>query len=185
MAVAWVCWRRLKRWWDERRALAAWPQSPVLRLERLRYLRLRTRQVMSVALRLRMPVKRGVVAVLVSKSGMEEQVRHALGWRNRLCFTSSWAELQEAIVRVSPRAIVADPLSDRSGDPEGHLARFSGGWRIPIILYTALTPESAGILLRLSGYRIRHVIFERYDDGPLRFVAALDSQRSEPPLRAA
>jgi hypothetical protein len=149
---------------------------------------LKTRRVMPVRLPQFMPVKREVVAVIVSQSAMEERVRRALGGRTDLCFTSTWAALQQVVARESPSAIVADPLADTNGDPEGHLARFSNEWRIPVILDTALTPQSARMLLRLARCGIGHVIFCRYDDAPRRFVecvSACGGGRSGPPLRAS
>jgi hypothetical protein len=167
-AVAWACWDRLRALQDERRACAIEHQRPVLRLE--------TRQVK------RLPT---VVAVLVSESGMEDRVRRALGGRATLRFASTWAELQQVVAYMAPSAIVADPAADWRGDPEQHLALFSDEWRLPVILYTTLTPQIAGVLLRLGAHRISHVILHRLDDAPRRFVDAIDWNRGGPPLLAA
>ena len=74
---------------------------------------------------------------------MAERVRRALAGRTRLCFTSTWDELQQVVTRVSPSAVFVDPVADRAGDPERHLARISGDWGVPLILYTTLTSETA------------------------------------------
>ncbi len=124
-------------------------------------------------------VNKGVVAVLVPQSQMAERVRWALGARTSLCFTSTWAELKHVVARVSPSAIIADPLADESGDPARHLAQFSQGWRIPVVLYARLTPPSAGMLLRLGQAGIHDVIFYQHDDAPPRFVAALSPKHPE------
>ncbi len=126
-----------------------------------------------------------VVAALVAQSEMEDQVRRALDKRANLRFASTWAELQQIVARVSPSAIIADPVADERGDPARHLARFSHDWGIPVVLYTHLTPRSAGMLLQLGQAGIRHVIFRRLDDAPRRFVDAIDWGRNGPPLRAA
>ena len=126
-----------------------------------------------------------VVAVLVAQPEMEHQVRRALDGRANLRFASTWAELQQIVARVSPSAIIADPAADERGDPAPHLARFSHDWGIPVVLYTHLTPRSAGMLLQLGQTGIRHVIFRRLDDAPRRFVDTIDWDRSGPPLRAA
>ena len=168
VAIAWACWNRLSGSEEEHRARALEHQRPVLRLE--------TRQVK------RFPT---VVAVLVSQSGMEDRVRRALGGRAILRFTSTWAELQQVVAYMAPSAIVADPAADWRGDPEQHLALFSDEWRLPVILYTTLTPQIAGVLLRLGAHRISRVIFHRLDDAPRRFVDAIDWDRGGPPLRAA
>src|SRR4029077_4440471 len=148
--VAWACWNRLRASQDERRALEQ--ERPVLRLE--------TRRAKGFPT---------VVAVLVSQSGMEDRVRRALGGRATLRFASTWAELQQVVAYMAPFAIIADPAADWRGDPEQHLALFSDEWRLPVILYTTLTPQIAGVLLRLGAHRISHVIFHRLDDAPRRF----------------
>src|SRR5213593_91990 len=102
-----------------------------------------------------------------------------------LRLASTWAELQQVVAYMAPSAIVADPAADWRGDPVQHLALFSDEWRLPVILYTPLTPQSTGVLLRLGAHRISHVIFHRLDDAPYRFVYAIDWDRSGPPLRAA
>ena len=168
VAVAWACWNRLRASQEEHHARALEHQRPVLRLE--------TRQVKSLPT---------VVAVLVSETGMEDRVRRALGGRATLRFTSTWAELQQVVAYAAPSAIVADPAADWRGDPEQHLALFSDEWRLPVILYTTLTPQVAGVLLRLGVHRISHVIFRRLDDAPRRFVDAIDWDRGGPPLLAA
>jgi len=116
---------------------------------------------------------------------MEHRVRRALGGRATLRFASTWAELQQVVAHMAPPAIIADPAADWGGDPEQHLASFSDEWRLPVILYTTLTPHIAGVLLRLGAHRISHVIFHRLDDAPRRFVDAIDWDRGGPPLLAA
>jgi len=186
-ALAWACWQRLRERQDELRARAAWRgKRPVLKLKSWHFMALKTRRAMLAELQQVVPVNPGVVAVLVSQPGMEEQVRRALGGRTSLRFTSTWVALEQVIARESPSAIVADPLADTTGNPEQHLARFLGAWRIPVILYTNLTPQSANIVLRLAHHgNIRHVIFHRYDDARRRLVTAVYGGRSGPPLQAS
>jgi hypothetical protein len=167
VAMAWWWWDRLRALHDERRA-AVEQKRLVLRLETRRVKRFPT-----------------VVAVLVSESGMEDRVRHALGGRATLRLASTWAELQQIVAYMAPSAIVADPAADWRGDPEQHLVLFSDEWRLPVILYTTLTPQTAEVLLRLGAHRISHVIFHRWDDAPRRFVDAIDWDRGGPPSLAA
>ena len=177
VAVAWAWWDRLRASHDECRAMAVERKRPLLRPETRRSMRLPPRRFH------RTPT--GVVAVLVSEPGMEDRLRRALGGRANLRFTSTWAELQQVVALVAPSAIVADPAADVRGDPERHLAWLSWQCRIPVILYTTLTPQRAELLLRLAVQRIRHVIFHRLDDAPRRFLDAIDWDRSGPPLQAA
>ena len=166
--LAWICWQGSRN---------------------ARLLGVEPRRITPVTpLRVRRP-KQGVVAVLVSQAGMEARVRRALGERAALCFTKTWAELQEVLSCTTPLAVFADPLADRTGNPEGHLVRFSREWRIPLILYTCLTPQAARVLLNLGPSGISHVLFHRFDDGDERLNAVVDwaryTPRNEPPLRAA
>jgi len=177
VGVAWAWRDRLMAWQNERRARAVEREQPVKRLETRRVMRLTPRRVKGF------PTI--IVAVLVSEPVMGHRVLRALGGRANLRFASTWAELQQIVARVSPCAIIADPAADEGGDPAGHLARFSHDWGIPVVLYTHLTPRSAGVLLRLGRAGIRHIVFYRYDDAPHRFVDAIDWDRSGPPLRAA
>jgi hypothetical protein len=187
VAVGWACWERLMEWRDTRHAPAAEQNLPVLRLETWRVMLAKTPRSMRGELRLVRLVNKGVVAVLVPQSQMAERVRSALGARTSLCFTSTWAELKDVVACVSPSAIIADPLADERGDPVRHLAQFSQGSRIPVVLYTRLTPPTAGMLLRLGHAGIHDVIFYQHDDAPPRFAAAFDwgGRGNGPPLQAA
>ena len=92
------------------------------------------------------------------------------------------------VAGVSPSAVFADPVADKAGDPEGHLARLSRDWGVSVILYTTLTSASAGSLRRLGGCGIRHVVFHGHDDSVRRLAAVCECGPREPPpppLRAA
>ena len=119
---------------------------------------------------------------------MAERLRRALGGRARMWFTSTWDELKHVVTRLSPSAVFADPVADKAGDPERHLARLSRDWGVSVILYTTLTSASAGSLLRLGRCGIRHVVFHGHDDSVRRLAAVCECGPREPPpppLRAA
>ena len=126
----------------------------------------------------------GVITVLVSRREMEARVRSALGRRAVVRVTTTWAELEQVITGTRPLAVFADPLADKTGDPEGHLARSCRDWKMPPILYTTLTPDCAAPLLHLGQAGIRHIVFHPFDDNWERLNAIVDSQRpphSPPP----
>ncbi len=135
-----------------------------------------------------------VIAVLVSCADMEANVRRALSGRAILRFTTTWAELEQVIANSAPLAVFADPLADETGDAVGHLTRVCDEGRVPVILYTSLTPACPPKLLALSHHGICHVLFHRLDDGADRMNAVVDSVGWErprdppghhPPLHAA
>ena len=136
-------------------------------------------------------VKRGVVAVLVSRMGMRDRVQRALGDRTTLCFVRTWSELEDVVMRTSPCTILADPLADLRGDPEWHIGMLSEAWGVPVVLYTEFTRETvrSSTLHNLAHKGIRHIIFYEFDDDAERFMAVLNWDRRppprEPPLRAA
>src|SRR5712692_7272802 len=177
VGVAWAWRDRLMAWQNERRARAVEREPPVKRIE--------TRRVMPFTPRRVNGFSTMIVAVLVSEPVMQHRVLRALGGRANLRFAQTWAELQQIVARVSACAIIADPAADERGGPARHLARFSHDWGIPVVLYTELTPRSAGVLLQLGRAGIRRIVFYRYDDAPRRFIDAIDWDRSGPPLRAA
>ncbi|HEV8400297.1 MAG TPA: hypothetical protein VGQ18_10730 [Gemmatimonadales bacterium] len=126
-------------------------------------------------------VKRGLVAVLVSRMGMRDKARRALGDRTNLRFVRTWAELQDVVIREGPSTILADPRADLRGDPEWHIKMFAEAWGIPVVLYAEVTPELASVLLSQTFTGIRDVIFHRFDDNPARFQQVVTWERPLPP----
>ena len=188
LAVAWFRWRRVREWNDEREARAKEQTLRVIHLEPWRWTLTRTPPALRVEPRRVRWDHARVVAVLVSQPQMAHRVRRALGERTTLCYAQTWAELRQIVARVSASAIIADPAADERGDPARQLARFSHDWGIPVVLYTHLSPRSAGLLLQLGQAGIRRIVFYRYDDGPRRFIDAIDWETkgsSGPPLEAA
>lgn len=176
VAGAWVCWERASQGREDCEARASERQPILFRLP------LTGDAARRPALR-----NAGVVAVLLSTPDIAERVRHALGECFRLYFASSWRELQRAVTRLAPCALVVDPTADPAGGAERHLVRLSAAANRPIMLYLTLTPESAGRLVGLGRLGIRDVAFYRYADEPERFVTvcARGETTGPPPLRAA
>ncbi|HEX4601860.1 MAG TPA: hypothetical protein VH116_10755, partial [Gemmatimonadales bacterium] len=120
------------------------------------------------------------VAALVANPSMEERVRRALSGRAHLYVASTWAELLRVVEWRPVTAILADPLADSARSPEEHIAGLCVESRIPLVLYTALTPRSAASLLSLGRLGIRHLIFYRYDDEPRTLLQALVRPPTDP-----
>src|SRR2546427_8993651 len=86
-----------------------------------------------------------------------------------------------AAIRSRPVELaVVDPLLSgeaRSQEIERLRVLFPS---LPLILYTTLTPRSAGVLLALGQRGIQHVVFAHYDDHPVRLreVLAQEEARS-------
>jgi hypothetical protein len=185
--LAWRCWERALQERDDRQARANEEEWPSLR-RTLRIIPLKL-QVVRDEPRSLAPVDSSVVAVLVSRPEMEWRIRRALVGRCAVRAASTWAELQYVVARSAPSAIIVDPAADADGGAERHLNQLSATARMPIVLYTVLTPQTAGMLLALGRLGIRDLILYRYDDKPERFVSICDradrGDSAPPPLRAA
>ncbi len=186
-AVAWRCWERALQERDDRQARANDWQGP----SRPRTLRIVPfkRPVIPDRPRSLAPLTPGVVAVLVSRPEMAWRIRRALVGRRAVFVASTWAELQGVVACSAPSAIIADPAADAAGGAERHLNQLSAAARMPIVLYTVLTPRSAGMLLGLGRLAIRDLILYQHDDKPDRFVSICDradrGDSAPPPLPAA
>ncbi len=96
------------------------------------------------------------------------KLRRAAAARFSLARALTWGE---ALVTIRSRPVelaVVDPLL--SGTPSAQeIERLRVLFpSLPLILYTSLTPETAAVLLTLGQRGIRHVVFARYDDHPVR-----------------
>lgn len=96
------------------------------------------------------------------------RLRRAVAPRFALAHAGSWDAVL-ATIRSRPVEIaVVDPLLSgeaRNQEIERLRLLFPS---LPLILYTSLTPQVAGVLLALGQRGIRHVVFARFDDHPER-----------------
>jgi AraC-like DNA-binding protein len=88
----------------------------------------------------------------------------------------SWAEALDVIRHRPVEVAVVDPML--SGEPRHQeIERLRLLFpSLPLILYTSLTPQLAGVLLSLGRHEIRHVVFVRFDDHPGRLREVLDAE---------
>ena len=88
----------------------------------------------------------------------------------------SWSEVLAGIRARPVELAVLDPTL--AGEPRAQeLERLRLLFpSLPLILYTALTPQLAAVLLALGQRGIRHVIFLRYDDHPEHLREVLERE---------
>ncbi len=89
---------------------------------------------------------------------------------------SSWGEVLDGIRRWPVEMAVVDPLLGRTPrvqEIERLRVLFPS---LPILLYTNLAPETAGILLSLGRAGIRRALFTRVDDTPASIRGALEGE---------
>ena len=106
------------------------------------------------------------------------KLRRAAAGRFAVARALTWGE---ALVTIRSRPVelaVVDPLL--SGAPSAQeIERLRVLFpSLPLILYTSLTPETAAVLLTLGQRGIRHVVFARYDDHPIRLRDVLGQEEA-------
>src|SRR5256712_2962521 len=107
-----------------------------------------------------------------------QRLRRAAGVRFTFVRAASWDEVLAAIRARPVELAVLDPTlggEARAQELERLRLLFPS---LPLILYTALTPQLAAVLLALGKHGIRHVIFVRYDDHPERLREVLEREAS-------
>src|SRR5438105_7949677 len=99
---------------------------------------------------------------------MRAQLTMALGSTHTIVEAADWSDLQTAVRHGPIDVVVADPatLGEQGIDVLHRMrAEFPS---VPVIVYTALTPESIRAVLRLARMGIHEVVFARIDDRPQR-----------------
>ena len=85
----------------------------------------------------------------------------------------TWMEMIDIIRRRPVEMAVVDPML--GGKPRVHeIERLRALFpSLPLLIYTTLAPETAGILLALGRIGIRRAVFRRLDDSPATLRSAL------------
>ena len=102
------------------------------------------------------------------RPSMLARLRHAAGHRFQFLPVPSWDEAVQAVLRRPIEIGVVDP--NLEGEPRAQgIQRLRALFpSLPLILYTALTPEVARVLMLLGHTDIRQVVIVRHDDHPQR-----------------
>lgn len=89
---------------------------------------------------------------------------------------TSWVRAFARVRSGGVDLVIVDPL--REGAPgTGEIERLRALYpSLPLLVYTALTPDVATSLLVLGRLQVRRVLFERYDDAPALLRAAIQSE---------
>ncbi len=72
--------------------------------------------------------------------------------------------------------VMVDPLREGAPETEDIERLRALHPNLPLLVYTALTPDVATALLVLGRLQVRRVLFERYDDAPALLRAAIQSE---------
>src|SRR6266568_2029706 len=106
------------------------------------------------------------------------KLRRTAGGRFGVVQTLTWDDVLTVIRGRPVELAVVDPLLSgdaRSQEIERLRVLFPS---LPLILYTTLTPRTAGVLLALGQRGIQHVVFANYDDHPTRLREVLSHEEA-------
>ena len=106
------------------------------------------------------------------------KLRRAAGSRFSVAQVSTWDDVLISIRSRPVELAVVDPLLSghaRSQEIERLRVLFPS---LPLILYTTLTPRTAGVLLALGQRGIQHAVFANYDDHPTRLREVLGQEEA-------
>src|SRR5207253_3058448 len=117
--------------------------------------------------------------VLAAVSDVQfHKLRRAAASRFNVAQALTWDDVLGAIRGRPVELAVVDPLlagDARSQEIERLRVLFPS---LPLILYTTLTPQTAGVLLALGQRGIQHVVFANYDDHPSRLREVLGQEEA-------
>lgn len=97
-----------------------------------------------------------------------------VGREHQLTAVTSWRDLVATARTRIVDMIVVDPVSAGSAtvpDVEQFTREFPS---VPIVVYTMFTPTAVKAIVRLAQRGVRHVVLNRFDDEPRRFLSLLE-----------
>lgn len=102
-------------------------------------------------------------------------LRVVLGSEHSLTPVASWSELQATVQHQATDVVVADPAATGTVQVEAleHLRRHYPS--LPVVVYTLLAPSSIKAIVQLAKSGVEHVVLNRFDDEPRRFLELLES----------
>lgn len=101
-------------------------------------------------------------------------LRRVVGDENVLTAAGGWDELVSTVRRRPVDVVVIDPKTDR-GTEFGPLYELMERYStLPVVVYTALAPETLRSTVDLAQRGVRHVVLRGFDDEPRRFRELLE-----------
>ena len=103
-----------------------------------------------------------------------------LGNAHSVSAAADAAELYALLGSEDPDLLVLDPAA-RDGmiadSLEGLVTRHAG---LPVIVYTTLSPQAMRLVVRLARVGVQHVVLNRFDDEPRRFLELIERVPAHP-----
>jgi len=101
-------------------------------------------------------------------------LRAALEHEHALTVVRDWDELAAAVRSRPIDVVVADPRVDGKLDTAGLKTLLGRHPTVPVVVYTALTPETLRAAVELAKFGVQHVVLRGFDDEPSRLRELLE-----------
>jgi AraC-like DNA-binding protein len=115
-----------------------------------------------------------VQVVVHLPSALLSHLRVVLSREHVVRSAESWNEVEEIVRRYAIDVAVLDPTAEGASGTEGIRKLIERHPSLPLVVYTALSPQSLKAVVALARYGVEHVVLHRFDDDPRRFLALIE-----------
>jgi AraC-like DNA-binding protein len=103
-----------------------------------------------------------------------------LGNAHSLSAATDPAELHALLAAEDADLLVLDPSARDGAIAESLEALVNRHPALPVIVYTTLTPQAMRLVVRLARVGVQHVVLNRFDDEPRRFLDLIERVPAHP-----
>ena len=103
-----------------------------------------------------------------------------IGHAHSLSAATDSAELYAILAAEDADLLVLDPAAREGMMVESLEALVNRHPRLPVIVYTTLTPQAMRLVVRLARVGVQHVVLNRFDDEPRRFLDLIERVPAHP-----
>jgi AraC-like DNA-binding protein len=107
-------------------------------------------------------------------------LRTVLGNAHSLSAATDPAELYAMLAAEDPDLLVLDPAARDGTMADSLEALVNRHPGLPVIVYTTLTPQAMRLVVRLARVGVQHVVLNRFDDEPRRFLDLIERVPAHP-----
>lgn len=101
-------------------------------------------------------------------------LRIVLGSEHSLTPVFSWGELHATVKHLVTDVVVADPAAAGTVEVEPLEDLRRQYPSLPVVVYTSLAPSGIKAIVRLARSGVEHVVLNRFDDEPRRFLELIE-----------
>ena len=127
------------------------------------------------------PPQRPLLVASHLPSTLRVPLRNALGELHRVAEAVNWSDLADIVRRRPIDLMVVDPAADGDVNVNAVAQMIEQFPRTPVIVYTALGPNSIAAMADLSRRGLKDVVLHRYDDAPERFQRVIERVAKKQP----